>query len=126
MTDQEKFRYFKEQKIRENEANSVRITEAYGEIIEQSNQKWQQMTQVDVSTDRQRKPLIAAVKELLTERKGNESLLTKAQMAAAHQAWLNKRRPFTQQNITIFREMYVQDERFTAYYDQKSRRRTRC
>ena len=103
MTDQEKFRYFKEQKIRENEANyGAELREAYGEeIIEQSNQKWQQMTQVDYQalTDNENR-LLQLIKELL-KRKGNESLLTKPKRLLLRiKHGLNKQRPFTQQNIT--------------------------
>lgn len=104
MTDQEKFSYFKEQKIRENEANyGAELREAYGEeIIEQSNQKWQQMTQVDYQalTDNENR-LLQLIKELLNEKEGNESLLTKPKWLLLRiKHGLNKQRPFTQQNIT--------------------------
>ncbi|MCU6167927.1 TipAS antibiotic-recognition domain-containing protein, partial [Enterobacter roggenkampii] len=59
--------------MRENEANyGAELREAYGEeIIEQSNQKWQQMTQVDYQalTDNENR-LLQLLKELLTEKDG--------------------------------------------------------
>lgn len=125
MTDQEKFRYFKEQKIRENEANyGAELREAYGEeIIEQSNQKWQQMTQVDYQalTDNENR-LLQLIKELLNEKEGKRIPSDKAEKAfAAHQAWLKQAAPFySAEYHRSLGDMYVQDERFTAYYDQKA------
>ncbi|KHF39415.1 MerR family transcriptional regulator [Halalkalibacter okhensis] len=120
MQDQEKFKGLKEKLIEENEQTyGEEIREKYGdEMVKASNAKLRNMSQEDY--------------EKMTNL-GNEifSLLKKAfetgdpssdlawELAAKHKEWLMYSWPsYTKEAHAGLVEMYVADERFTAYYDK--------
>ena len=121
MTDQEKFTAFKKQQIAENERQyGTEIREKYGEErIEQSNQKYLKLTEAELAemgqTEQQMMTLIASYLEnpvLPSE--------TAQQIYECHKKWLNYSWPsYSGEAHKGLTEMYVGDERFTAYYDQK-------
>lgn len=123
MTDQEKFNYFKQQKLAENEEKyGQEIREKYGEkAVQKSNQKWLDLTpeQFETMQDAE-KNLIQALNSLLSH--PQELPNDTAQKAfEAHKTWLTTVAPYY--NATYHRnlaEMYQSDERFRAYYDEKT------
>lgn len=123
MTDQEKFKYFKQQKLAENEEKyGQEIREKYGEeAVQKSNQKWLDLTPEQFETMQQaEEKLIQALDNLLSHPQDlpNDT----AQKAfEAHKIWLTTVAPYY--NATYHRnlaEMYQADERFRAYYDEKT------
>lgn len=123
MTDQEKFNYFKQQKLAENEEKyDQEIREKYGEeAVQKSNQKWLDLTPEQFETMQQaEEKLIQALDNLLSH--PQELPNDTAQMAfEAHKTWLTTVAPYY--NATYHRnlaEMYQADERFRAYYDEKT------
>ena len=124
MTDQEKFKYFKQQKLAENEEKyGQEIREKYGEeaVEKKSNQKWLDLTPEQFETMQQaEEKLIQALDNLLSH--PQELPNDTAQMAfEAHKTWLTTVAPYY--NATYHRnlaEMYQSDERFRTYYDEKT------
>ena len=123
MTDQEKFKYFKQQKLAENEEKyGQEIREKYSEeAVQKSNQKWLDLTPEQFETMQQaEEKLIQALDNLLSH--PQELPNDTAQMAfEAHKTWLTTVAPYY--NATYHRnlaEMYQADERFRAYYDEKT------
>ena len=123
MTDQEKFNYFKQQKLAENEEKyGQEIREKYDEeAVQKSNQKWLDLTPEQFETMQQaEEKLIQALDNLLSH--PQELPNDTAQMAfEAHKTWLTTVTPYY--NATYHRnlaEMYQADERFRAYYDEKT------
>lgn len=123
MTDQEKFNYFKQQKLAENEEKyGQEIRKKYGEeAVQKSNQKWLDLTpeQFETMQDAE-KTLIQALNSLLShpQELPND---TAQKTFEAHKTWLTTVAPYY--NATYHRnlaEMYQADERFRAYYDEKT------
>lgn len=122
MSDQEKFKGFKEAIIRENEANyGEEIRSKYGEeMVAVSNAKMMNLSEEEY----QRMEAIGArIQERLQEAvwsgadyKGVEG----KEIAELHKEWLNISTPkYTIEMHRGLAQMYVSDERFTAYYDSK-------
>ncbi|MGY3779017.1 MerR family transcriptional regulator [Isobaculum melis] len=121
MTDQEKFKGFKQELINKNEAQygqEIRIK--YGdEAIKQANAQLQGMSQASFNQATQ---LEAAIIETLAKAMAtNEPAGALAQkVAAMHKDWLSFYWPsYTTEAHAGVAEMYLADERFTAYYDQR-------
>ncbi|MEC0283969.1 MerR family transcriptional regulator [Terribacillus saccharophilus] len=121
MTDNEKFIGFKEEKIAENEANyGEEIREAYGkEAVEAANQKFR-----GLSEEQYRK--MEAVEQRLFEKLkramqgGDPTSPGAMQTAELHREWLSFNwSAYSKEAHAGLAEMYVHDERFTAYYDNK-------
>ena len=104
MTNKEKFEVFKQEKLTENEAKyGQEIREKYGEeTVEASNQKWQNMSEADYQ---KMQATEAALTEIYQLHKEWLSFSWKAYFGEAHKG---------------LAEMYLADERFTQYYDEKS------
>lgn len=123
MTDQEKFKYFKQQKLAENEEKyGQEIREKYGEeAVQKSNQKWLDLTpeQFEIMQSAE-KTCIQSLNTLLSQPQDLPNDL--AQKAfEAHKTWLTTVAPCY--NATYHRnlaEMYQADDRFRAYYDEKT------
>ncbi|MCK7605328.1 MULTISPECIES: MerR family transcriptional regulator [Geobacillus] len=119
MDDKEKFAAFKEQLIEENERKYGReIREKYGdEQIDRSNEKLRQMTKEQFDeAERLGKEVLDALKEaILTGDPAGE----KAQKAAdLHRQWLSYYwDSYSKEAHAGLARMYVDDERFKAYYD---------
>lgn len=120
MSDKEKFEGFKAKTIRENEEKyGGEIREKYGSgVVEQSNQLFQNLTEeqfeeMNAISGQIRARLAQAVSQGLAPA-GEEGLA----IAALHRRWLGFTWPsYTPQAHAGLGEMYVADERFTAYYD---------
>lgn len=120
MTDKEKFEGFKEQLIHENEEKyGTQIRSDYGdETIDNSNYKFQSMTQEDYESF---KRLEQEIIEQLIEatHTGNPSSRLAQQLVEKHKQWLM----YTWNNYTEvahagLAEIYISDESFSSYYDQ--------
>lgn len=121
MTNKDKFKGFKQSLIEENEEKyGKEIREKYGEeTINQSNAKLMNMSEEDyLKMTEIENTLFAVLIEAMETRNPASPLAQKA--ADLHKQWLS----FTWQNYSKeahagLAGMYVEDERFTAYYDKK-------
>ncbi|MFP7478828.1 MerR family transcriptional regulator [Terribacillus saccharophilus] len=123
MSDSEKFKGFKEQKIAENEANyGEEIREAYGkEAVEASNQKFRGLTEEQYKK-------MNEVEQRLFERlktamqAGDPTGPEALHAAELHREWLSFTwSAYSKEAHAGLAEMYVEDERFAAYYENKIR-----
>ncbi|WP_066186004.1 MerR family transcriptional regulator [Gracilibacillus timonensis] len=127
MTTEEKFEAFKEKMIEDNEETyGEEIREKYGEeTIENSNAKIRGMSQVDYQA------MVQLEKELfdLLEKAyqtGDPASDLAQQAAAKHKEWLMYSwSTYSKEAHVGLAEMYVADERFTAYYDKQVKNGTR-
>jgi MerR family transcriptional regulator, thiopeptide resistance regulator len=119
MSDQEKFSGFKEEKLAENEAMyGEEIREAYGEgVIDAANQKYRDMTAVQYEEMQKiEQQLFLKIKEAMQI--GDPAGTKALQAAKLHQKWLAFTWPsYSKEAHAGLAETYVQDERFTAYYE---------
>ncbi|EOS57006.1 MerR family transcriptional regulator [Paenibacillus barengoltzii] len=120
MQDQEKFEGFKKQLIEENERKYGReIREKYGEDkVEKSNQKLMNMTQEEYEnvTQLENEVKVALAKAMKTGDPAGE-LAQKA--ADLHKQWLTFYwNEYSKEAHAGLAQMYVDDERFKAYYDK--------
>lgn len=122
MSDREKFKGFKENALRENEEKyGAEIREKYGkDVVEQSNTRFKDLTEAQFE---EMNRLAAEIRERLEKAvtdgqvaDGEEGLA----IAALHRRWLTFTWPsYSPEAHAGLGEMYVADERFTAYYDAK-------
>ncbi|MGN8768383.1 MerR family transcriptional regulator [Paenibacillus barengoltzii] len=120
MQDQEKFEGFKKQLIEENERKYGReIREKYGEdTIKKSNQKLMNMTQEEYAkvTQLENEVKVALAEAMKTGDPAGE-LAQKA--ADLHKQWLTFYwNEYSKEAHAGLAQMYVDDERFKAYYDK--------
>ncbi|MFB1100038.1 MerR family transcriptional regulator [Terribacillus sp. JSM ZJ617] len=119
MVDSEKFKGFKEQKIAENEANyGEEIREAYGkEAVEASNQKFRGLTEEQYKKMNEVEQRL--FEKLKTAMQAGDPTASEALHAAElHREWLEFTWPaYSKEAHAGLAEMYVQDERFAAYYE---------
>ena len=120
MTNKEKFEAFKQEKLTENEAKyGQEIREKYGEeTVEASNQKWQNMSEADYQK-------MQATEAALTEKLSNylteETPSLAKEIYQLHKEWLSfSWKSYSGEAHKGLAEMYLADERFTQYYDEKS------
>lgn len=121
MTDKEKFEGFKQKMIENNEKKyGKEIREKYGnDTVEKSNKKLKGMTEVQFE---ELTNLEKQVKETLVEAfKTGDPAGDLAQKAAdLHKQWLTFSWPqYSKEAHAGLAQMYVDDERFTAYYDKE-------
>ncbi|KZL92408.1 MerR family transcriptional regulator [Clostridium magnum] len=121
MSDKEKFEGFKQKMIDENEKKyGEEIREKYGkDSIEKSNAKLMNMTQEEydsmVNLENQVKTILA---EAFKTGDPSSDLAQKA--AELHKQWLTYSwAQYSKEAHAGLAQMYVDDERFTAYYDEK-------
>jgi DNA-binding transcriptional MerR regulator len=120
MADQDKFAGFKKRLVEDNEAQyGQEIREKYGEdAVAKSNQKVLNMTPQQYEKVEQ---LAAAIKQNLQEAflSGDPGGEQAQKAADLHRQWLlcfwDSYSPEAHRSLA---QMYVDDERFTAYYDQ--------
>lgn len=130
MTDTQKFEAFKQGKLQENEAKyGQEIREKYGEeTIEASNKKFAHLTEEQVKQMAEtEQELFTVLSELLNleaaeleENAADKRKQLQQKAMVLHKQWLSHSWP----NYSIeahqgLAEMYLADERFTAYYDEK-------
>lgn len=121
MSDKEKFEGFKEKALRENEEKyGGEIRAKYGEdTVKKSNQMFQNLTEAQYNemtalAGEIQSRLENAVSANLSPA-GDEGLA----IAALHRKWLTFTWPsYSPQAHAGLGEMYVADDRFTAYYDK--------
>jgi len=121
MTDKEKFEGFKQKMIEDNEKKyGKEIREKYGsDTVEKSNKKLMNMTQeeYDKVTKLAEEQMITLAEAFKTGDPAGE-LAQKA--ADLHRQWLTFYwDSYSKEAHAGIAEMYVNDERFTAYYDKE-------
>ncbi|WP_028775936.1 MerR family transcriptional regulator [Shimazuella kribbensis] len=120
MSDKEKFEGFKQKLMDDNEAKyGKEVREKYGdEVVNQSNQKVKNMSQADYEeVTRLEKEVIST---LLEAYKIGDSSSTIAQHSVdLHKMWLSYYwHEYSKEAHMGLAQMYVEDERFKAYYDK--------
>ena len=122
MTDKEKFEAFKGKRVEENERlYGKEAREAYGdEEVEASNRNMMGMTQEEYecwqALDQELKEGLAAAVKAGEDPGGPEG----QRLAELHRKWLTFTvKPYDPKRHRGIAELYVLDERFTAYYDSK-------
>ena len=120
MNDKEKFEGFKQKMINDNEKKyGKEIREKYGEDkVNSSNQKVMNMTQKDHdAVTKLAKEVIDTLEEAFKTGDPASELAQKA--ADLHKQWLTYYwDTYTTEAHAGLAQMYVDDERFTAYYDK--------
>ena len=120
MTNKEKFEAFKQEKLAENEANyGSEIREKYGEdAVEASNQKWQNMSEADYQ---KMQAVEAELIEKLSHYLTDETPSLAEAIYQLHKEWISfSWGKYSGEAHKGLSEMYLADERFTQYYDEKS------
>ncbi|MEK3712851.1 MerR family transcriptional regulator [Paenibacillus sp. FSL R7-0333] len=121
MSNQEKFAGFKQKLIDDNEQKyGQEIREKYGaEAVEQSNRKLSHMTEEQYADLQQLEAdMFASLEQAMEEGDSASELAQKA--ADLHRQWLSFYwDTYTKEAHAGVAQMYAQDERFTAYYDQR-------
>ncbi|MBU5365995.1 MerR family transcriptional regulator [Enterococcus devriesei] len=120
MTNEEKFQTFKAEKLAENEAQyGTEIREHYGtEAVAASNEKWQGMREADYQ---KMQGIKAELLEKLSDYLATPNQQLGKEIAALHKAWLLfSWKEYSSAAHKGLSEMYLADERFTRYYDEKS------
>ncbi|MBC1372431.1 MerR family transcriptional regulator [Listeria booriae] len=120
MTDQEKFEGFKQKMIDENEEKyGTEIREKYGDDkINKSNAKLKGMSEAEI--ERVHRLAETILVELAEAFETGDPAGEKAQeVAAMHKEWLSTYwDTYSKEAHAGLAQMYVDDERFTAYYDK--------
>lgn len=120
MTNEEKFAGFKQKLIDDNEQKyGQEVREKYGEeAVEKSNRKLSNMTEEQYTAVQQLEADMFASLEQAMEEGDSASIL--AQKAAdLHRQWLSFYwDTYTKEAHAGVAQMYVDDERFTTYYDK--------
>jgi DNA-binding transcriptional MerR regulator len=121
MTDKEKFEGFKQKLIDDNEKKYAQeIREKYGdEAVDRSNQQFKKMTQKEYEA---MKDLENQIKETLAEalETGNPAGDLAQKAADLHKQWITKAwGQYSKEAHAGVAQLYVDDERFKAYYDEK-------
>lgn len=121
MSDQEKFEGFKQRLIEENEQKyGKEIRERYGEdAVNRSNQQLKNMTE---ETYQRMVSLEREMKEILVEamKQGDPAGPLAQKAAQLHKEWITLAwGNYSKEAHAGVAQLYVDDERFTAYYDEK-------
>ncbi len=121
MSDQEKFEGFKRKAIEENEKKyGKEIREKYGEeAVKKSNEKFMNMSKEDhEAVTRLGEELMETLHEAMKTGDAKGELAQKA--AEMHKQWLMFYwQEYSKEAHAGLAHMYVDDERFTAYYDKE-------
>ena len=121
MTNEEKFKGFKEKLIEDNEKQyGEEIRAKYGnDTVEASNAKMKNMTEEQFTAMQQlEQQLFERLKEAMKigETKNDVAM----EVAELHKRWLSFSWPqYSKEAHAGLVQMYVDDERFTAYYDER-------
>lgn len=121
MSDQEKFTAFKEQKVAENEAKyGKEIREKYGEeTVERSNKKYLNLTEEQMQEMAETEVQLFEKIGVYLEQPEIESDVAK-EIFRLRKKWLSYTWPtYSAEAHKGLGMMYIADERFTAYYDEK-------
>jgi len=121
MTDKEKFEGFKQKMIQDNEEKyGEEIREKYGEkVIQKSNDRLKNMTEKEYE---EVTGLESKVKDTLAEafKTGDPASELAQRAAELHKQWISYYwSEYSKEAHVGVAQMYVDDERFKAYYDDK-------
>lgn len=121
MSNEEKFKGFKEKLIENNEKQyGKEIREKYGnETVDASNAKLMNMTEQQYQAMQQ---LEQQMFERLAEamKLGDTTSDIAMEVAELHKRWLNFTwKEYSKEAHAGLAQMYIADERFTAYYDER-------
>lgn len=121
MSDKEKFEGFKQQLIDENEQKyGEEIREKYGnQTVDESNAKMMNLTKEEYDKMQTLAADIIERLETAVTSKEDPNGETGLAIAAMHKEWLSFSWPqYSAEAHAGLAQMYVDDERFTAYYDK--------
>lgn len=120
MSDSEKFEGFKKELIEDNEQRyGKEVRETYGDdIVDQSNAKMFNMSETQYGDFMQtEKRLLAKLAEAMEA--GDASSAPAQEAAALHKEWLSFTWPsYSKEAHAGLAQMYIDDPRFSAYYDK--------
>lgn len=120
MTDNQKFKGFKQQQLTDNEAKyGKEIREKYGaDTIKQANKKFSNLTEEQYSNmQRMADQILAELKKAMVS--GEAASKEAQQLAKHHKDWLSFTWPtYSKAAHRGLADMYIADERFTKYYDE--------
>jgi DNA-binding transcriptional MerR regulator len=122
MSDKEKFNAFKKDLIRENEEKyGAEIRQKYGDKrVDESNAKMMNMTQEQYDAMQKLAAEIVSGLEKAVEQKADPAGDTGKRLAQMHKEWLSCTwKEYSKEAHLGLAQMYVGDERFTAYYDSR-------
>lgn len=122
MTEQEKFEVFKQEKLAKNEEQyGTEIRERYGEdVVKASNDHFMKLSEEDFQKMKQTEEDMFAA---LIEVQRTKDLTSKAASTVyeKHKEWLSFTWNFyTKEAHANLAQMYVNDERFTSYYEERA------
>ncbi|MDF2801375.1 MAG: transcriptional regulator, MerR family [Anaerocolumna sp.] len=121
MKDRDKFEGFKKNLVDENEAKyGEEIREKYGnEVVNESNRKMMNLSREEYDTMEQLSNLVlVTLKEAYATGDPSGELAQKT--AELHKEWLSYSwKEYSKEAHAGLANMYVDDERFTAYYDKE-------
>lgn len=121
MKDSEKFQGFKEKMIEDNERKyGKEIREKYGDdVVDKSNETFKKLSKEDYDKMVElEKQIRITLKEAFQEGDPAGELAQKA--AALHKEWISMSwGQYSKEAHAGLAQMYVDDERFTAYYDKE-------
>jgi DNA-binding transcriptional MerR regulator len=122
MTDREKFEGFKQELIKDNEKRyGEEIREKYGdETVERSNRYFKNMSKEEYS---RMTNLSEEIKTTLANafKTGDPAGELAQKVAEMHKQWITLcwGGAYSKEGHAVLAQLYVDDERFTAYYDEK-------
>ena len=122
MSDKEKFDAFKKDLIRENEEKyGAEIRQKYGDKqVEESNAKMMNLTQEQYDAMQKLAAEIVSGLEQAVLQKADPAGEAGKRLAQMHKEWLTYTwKEYSKEAHMGLAQMYVDDERFTAYYDSR-------
>ncbi|WP_058302646.1 MerR family transcriptional regulator [Gorillibacterium timonense] len=121
MNDSDKFDGFKKEKLEENERKYGReVREKYGEeAVEKSNRQWMNMTEQQYTELQEiEQEMFNALEEGMAS--GDPASEPAQRAAELHRKWITAHwGHYSSEAHAGVAQMYVADERFTAYYDKR-------
>ncbi|MEK4922824.1 MerR family transcriptional regulator [Cytobacillus sp. FSL R5-0569] len=122
MSNEEKFAAFKKKRIEENENKfGEEIREKYGEeAVEEANQSWMGMSEESYKEMQEiESELIERLKQFNQQK--NQQKEDAKQIVMLHKKWLQYTwSTYSSEAHKGLADMYIADERFTQYYDEKA------
>ncbi|MCA1026165.1 MerR family transcriptional regulator [Cytobacillus kochii] len=122
MSNEEKFAAFKKKRIEENENKfGEEIREKYGEeAVEEANQSWMGMSEESYKEMQEiESELIERLKQFNQQK--NQQKEDAKQIVMLHKKWLQYTwSTYSSEAHKSLADMYIADERFTQYYDEKA------
>jgi DNA-binding transcriptional MerR regulator len=121
MKDTEKFKGLKEKSLKANEEKyGKELREKYGEeVVEESNRKYRGQSQETYEkAERLAQEILEKLYAVMDEK--NPSSSEAQEVAELHKEWISLYWPtYTKEAHRGLAQMYVEDERFKAYYDKE-------